>query len=65
MDHVNKILDTLDEYTEVIEVFKDATIFSAAIALTGTIPQRAVAFFIRAAATGDCRALRNIARCRR
>jgi magnesium transporter len=37
MDHMNKILDTLDEYTEVIEVFKDADYLHSGIRTNRTI----------------------------
>ena len=37
MDHMNKILDTLDEYTEVIEVFKDADYVYSGIRTNRTI----------------------------
>jgi Mg2+ and Co2+ transporter CorA len=46
MDHMNKILDTLDEYTEVIEVFKDADYLHSGIRTNRMIRSLGVLFMI-------------------
>jgi magnesium transporter len=46
MDHLNKILDTLDEYTETIEVFKDADYTLSGYRSNRTIRIMAVLFAI-------------------
>jgi magnesium transporter len=44
MDHVNKVCNTLDEYTEIIEVFKDSDYLLSAYRANRTI--RALALFL-------------------
>jgi magnesium transporter len=44
MDHVNKVCDTLDEYTEIIEVFKDSDYLLSAYRANRTI--RTLALFL-------------------
>jgi magnesium transporter len=46
MDHVNKICETLDEYEEIIEVFKDADFLQSSYRANRTIRTMAVLFAV-------------------